>query len=133
MVNLIVGNKGSGKTKALIGAINQAFEKTKGNVVCIDKSLKLRFELNHSVRIVDVEEFNISSYSELYGLIAGLVSANYDIEEIFIDSILKIGGKNLSDLGEFLAKADATFKNVSLTITVSADKEELPDTVVSYM
>ena len=73
MVKLIVGNKGSGKTKRLIDMANQAVKTTNGNVVCVEKGLKLTYDLDYAVRLVDIENYNIHSYDSLYGFLAGLL------------------------------------------------------------
>lgn len=133
MVKIITGNKGSGKTKILIDMINTASKNTDGYVVCIDKSDKLRYDIGHSVRIVDTDKSMVYSFEAFYGLIAGLVAGNYDIKEIFVDSILKIGGADYDALGALLAKVDRlTGSEVEVVFTVSADKQELPENVAKY-
>jgi hypothetical protein len=90
MVKLIIGLKGSGKTKQLIEMANKAVETSPGNVVCIEKGNKLLFDVRHQVRLVDTAVFGIESAKELYGMVCGIIGANYDIKDIFIDSSLKI-------------------------------------------
>ncbi|MDE6593096.1 MAG: ATP-binding protein [Oscillospiraceae bacterium] len=133
MVKIITGKKGSGKTKVLIDMINAASKNTDGYVVCIDKSDKLRYDIPHSVRIVDTDVSNVYSFEAFYGLIAGLVAGNYDIKEIFVDSILKIGGADFEALGALLAKVDKlTGDEVHVVLTVSADLPELPESVAKF-
>lgn len=133
MVKIITGKKGSGKTKVLIDMINAASKNTDGYVVCIDKSDKLRYDIPHSVRIVDTDVSNVYSFEAFYGLIAGLVAGNYDIKEIFVDSILKIGGADFEALGALLAKVDKlTADEVHVVLTVSADLPELPESVAKF-
>ena len=133
MVKIITGNKGSGKTKVLIDMINAASQNTNGNVVCIDKSDKLRLNIPNSVRIVDTDVYSIYSFEAFFGLVAGLVAGNYDITDIFVDSILKVGGADFEALGALLAKVDKlTGNDVSVVFTVSADKGDLPESVVKY-
>lgn len=133
MVKVITGNKGSGKTKILIDMINAASANTDGYVVCIDKSDKLRYDIGHSVRIVDTDKSRVYSFEAFYGLIAGLVAGNYDIKDIFVDSILKIGGADFEALGALLAKVDKlTGNEVNVVFTVSADKADLPESVSKY-
>lgn len=134
MVKIITGNKGSGKTKVLIDMINAASQNTNGNVVCIDKSDKLRLNIPNSVRIVDTDVYSIYSFEAFFGLVAGLVAGNYDITDIFVDSILKVGGADFEALGALLAKVDKlTGNDVSVVFTVSADKGDLPESVVKYI
>ncbi len=133
MVKIITGKKGTGKTKVLIDMINNAAKKTDGYVVCIDKSEKLRYDIPTSVRIVDTDANNIYSFEAFYGLVAGLVAGNYDIKEIFVDSILKVGGADFEALGAMLNKIDKlTGSDVEVVFTVSADMEDLPETVSKY-
>ena len=133
MVKIITGKKGTGKTKILIDMINEASKKTDGYVVCIDKSEKLRYDIPTSVRIVDTDANNIYSFEAFYGLVAGLVAGNYDIKEIFVDSILKVGGADFEALGAVLNKIDKlTGNDVEVIFTVSADKADLPESVAKY-
>ena len=133
MVKIITGTKGSGKTKLLIDMINKAAKETNGYVVCIDKSEKLRYDIPTSVRIVDTDAYNIYSFEAFYGLTAGLVAGNYDIKEIFIDSILKVGGADFEALGAMFNKIDKlTGNDVEVVFTVSANKDDLPESVSKY-
>lgn len=134
MVKIVTGKKGTGKTKVLIDMINEASKNTNGYVVCIDKSEKLRYDIPTSVRIVDTEVNNIYSFEAFYGLVAGLVAGNYDIKEIFVDSILKVGGADFEALGAMLAKIDKlTGDDVSVIFTVSADNADLPEAVLKFV
>lgn len=134
MVKIVTGKKGTGKTKVLIDMINEASKNTNGYVVCIDKSEKLRYDIPTSVRIVDTEVNNIYSFEAFYGLVAGLVAGNYDIKEIFVDSILKVGGADFEALGAMLAKIDKlTGDDVSVVFTVSADNSDLPEAVLKFV
>ena len=133
MVKIITGNKGSGKTKILINQINEAAKNTKGFVCCIDKNDKLRYDIPHSVRIVGTDENSIYSFESFYGLVAGLHAGNYDITDIFVDSILKVGGADYEALGAMLAKIDKlTGEDVNVVLTVSADKSDLPEAVLKF-
>ena len=133
MVKIITGTKGTGKTKILIDMINNAAKATSGYVVCIDKSEKLRYDIPTNVRIVDTDANSIYSFEAFYGLVAGLVAGNYDIKEIFVDSILKVGGADFEALGAVLNKIDKlTGSDVKVTFTVSAELADLPESVSKF-
>lgn len=134
MVKIITGKKGTGKTKILIDMINEASKKSDGYVVCIDKSEKLRYDIPTNVRIVDTDANSIYSFEAFYGLVAGLVAGNYDIKEIFVDSILKVGGADFEALGAVLNKIDKlTGSDVKVTFTVSAELADLPESVSKFV
>ena len=94
MINLIPGKKGTGKTKILVDSIKEAVTTCKGNVVCIERGMKLTYDIPHKVRLVDAEEYGISSFDAFYGFVAGMLAGNYDIQEVYVDGILKIGGRD---------------------------------------
>ncbi len=134
MIKIVMGLKGTGKTKTLIEAVNNAAEVEHGNVVCIEKGDKLKFDISHKVRLVNSDEFDIKDFDMFYGFLCGLVAGNYDITHIFIDSVMKICGED--DLKAFDVFLDA-LKNipndVSVFMTVSRDVSEATDTVKRYM
>lgn len=134
MIQLIVGGKGSGKTKKMIDMINESAKTTPGNIVCIEKSMKLTYDINYKARLIDVDEYNISGYDMLYGFIAGILAGNYDIVEVYLDGVLKLGNHDLEGLGRLLDELGALVKeNVKMVVTVSADLETLPDSVCKYV
>jgi len=135
MIGLIVGPKGTGKTKALIGMIGEAVKETKGSVVCIEKGLKLTYDIDYSVRLVDIEHYDIAGFSALYGFIAGIMAGNYDITNIFVDATLKIGGKDLNEFAEMVKKLAELMKEheVKIVFTVSCDKNEVPDSIKEFI
>lgn len=133
MIKLITGKKGTGKTKILIDMINADAKAAKGNIVCIEKGAKLTYDIPHSVRLADVEEYDINGYDAFYGFIAGMFAGNFDICEVFVDSILKIGGKDFDALGTLLQKIDKIAKDVKIVFTVSADDSELPESVKAFI
>ena len=104
MINLIPGKKGTGKTKILVDSIKKAAENATGNVVCIERGMQLTYDLPHNVRLADAEEYGINSFDSFYGFVAGLMAGNYDIQEVFVDGILKIGGRDYDALGNMLEK-----------------------------
>lgn len=134
MVKLIVGKKGSGKTKAMLEVVNNAVDVEHGNVVFIARENRHMFDINHGARLVDVAEGGIADFSEFRGFIKGIMSQNYDITHIFIDSLLKIV-ENGDGLAGFIGELDSICKgnDIKFTITLSADKEELPEEIYAYI
>ena len=124
MITLILGKKGSGKTKKLMDLCNVAVEQSKGNVVFIEKDNTLTYDLSHKARLVAAEDYAIKCYSCFYGFIAGMCAGNYDITDIFVDSTLKIGGDDLEKLADFVEKLAKLEANI--TLSVSADKADIP-------
>lgn len=134
MIKLIVGAKGSGKTKTLIDMIDQATKTSAGNIVVIEKSMKLTTEINHKARLLDVDEYDISGADMLYGFVAGVLAGNYDITELFIDGILKVVDHDMEQAGKVLAEIDKiTANNVEVVVTVSANVEDLPESIKKYL
>ena len=134
MIKLIVGSKGSGKTKAMIDMINESAKTTTGNIVCIEKSMKLTYDVSHAVRLIDVDEYKIAGYDMLYGFVAGVLAGNYDIVEVYIDGILKIGNHDMEGLGKILDQLDAVAgESIKMVVTVSADEDKLTDAVKKYL
>ena len=134
MIQLITGRKGTGKTKTLIERINTAVAETNGCLVCVERGETLRRSISYKVRWVGVEQFDIAGYDNFYGFIAGMLAGNYDIKEIFVDGILKIGGADYDELGAMFAKLyKLTGNDTIVTFTVSADNDELPESVTKYL
>ena len=133
MVKIITGKKGSGKTKVLIDMIHEAAKSTSGNIVCIEKGLKLTYDINHSVRLTDMEDYNLEGIDMFYGFVNGMIAGNFDIKEIYVDGILKVVGRDYAELGILFDKLDKiTGDDIKCIITVSADDDELPDSVMKY-
>ncbi len=134
MIQLITGKKGTGKTKLLIDQISTAVKETNGCLVCIEKGETLRRSISYKVRWVGVEQFDIAGYESFYGFVAGMLAGNYDIKEIFVDGILKIGGADYVELGEMLDKlATLTGEDAKIVFTISEDNEALPESVTKYL
>lgn len=127
MITLIIGKKGSGKTKKLIEAVNDTAKSSLGNVVCVEKGDVLTYSVSHAVRLVDTDSYGISGYNEYYALICGIAAGNHDVTHIFGDATLKIGG-GIDGLESFLTRVSAIAEdsNIRFTFTISADESELP-------
>ncbi len=138
MIKLIVGTKGTGKTKTLIEMANKAAEESKGNVVCVEKGDKLAHELPNSVRLVNSDEYEIKGFANLYGFLAGFLAGNYDITHLFVDGTFKMGkmGDGEKDYEGFAAMIQKLAKvqsDAQIIFTVSCDPSDLPITVQDYI
>ena len=125
MIKIIIGKKGSGKTKLLVDMVNTAANESLGNVVCIEKGDTLTYSVTHKARLIDIDGFGISGYDEYYGMLAGIKSGNNDVTHIFGDATLRIGSRNYDELAAFFERI-AKIEDVEFIFTVSADKAELP-------
>ena len=162
MLKLIVGTKGSGKTKTMIDMIDKAVKTTSGNIVVIEKCMKLTTEINHSARLVDVDEYGVAGADMLYGFVAGVLAGNYDITELFLDGILRITDHDMAaaakvlnaidnsvvnvDGGSYSRNPDAQVykdrptlridkitSNIEVVVTVSADAADLPENLKKFV
>lgn len=139
MLRLIVGSKGSGKTKKLLNLVNEAAESTKGNVVCIEKGEALKFDLTRNIRLVDIEEYGIAGEGEYFGFLAGLLAGNYDITELFCDATYRIlcgdECKDAAVLEAFLLRVKdlAAEHETEVTFTISADLSDIPEALTPYV
>ena len=126
MITLILGKKGSGKTKRLMDMCNEAVATSKGNVLFIEKDSTLTYNLSHKVRLAAADEYAINGFDSFYGFIAGMCAGNYDITDIFVDSTLKIGGSK-EDLLAFVEKVKVLSEkaNTNIVMSVSADRSEV--------
>ena len=129
MVQLIVGEKGKGKTKELLDKVNKEVKEASGTFVYLDKSRKHMYELNNKVRLIDMSEYDIQNSSEFLGFISGVVSQDNDLEKMFLDSFLKISKAEDGERGEVLERLDTMGKKygVSFIVSLSKNKEDLPE------
>lgn len=134
MVKLIVGKKGTGKTKMLIEQVNATAAASKGCVICIEKGLTLDKDITHKVRLVETDSYKVDSAAALYGFVAGIAASNYDITDIYLDSTLRICG-SVEAMTEFLLKvAELTDRaEINFTATVSLAAEEVPEALKSFI
>ncbi len=135
MVKVIMGVKGTGKTKQMIDLINSAVNNEHGNVVCIEKGRKLTYDISYHIRLVEAEQYNLSTFEVMRGFISGLYAGNYDITHIFIDSLCKIVPSDCGpELDQFLAWLDnfSEKNNIKFTISISADESLASDDVKKF-
>lgn len=135
MVQLIVGNKGKGKTKHLLDKVNTDIKSANGNIVYLDKSSKHMHELDNKVRLINVTEYGIENADQFVGFINGIISQDYDLEQMFFDSFLKIAhleGKDITSVVSLLAKLSEERK-INFVLSVSMDESDLPENVKQYI
>ena len=135
MLKLIIGVKGTGKTKNLINLVNTAVENSHGDVVCIEKGTKLRYDVKYKARLIDVNEYFVSDAQSLYGFVAGIMASNHDVTDLFIDSYFKICNNDISAFEKFLLEVEAlAMKNeVNVLITASMPAEEATDVMKKFI
>ena len=135
MLKLMIGVKGTGKTKTLIEMVNNAQAETKGCVVCIEKGNKLRYDVNSQIRLIDTVEYLVADAQSLFGFIAGILASNYDVTDIFIDSCLKICNEDIVAFEKFLLEVEAlALKNdVNVVITSSMPNEDVSDVMRKFI
>lgn len=130
MVQLIVGEKGKGKTKHLLDKVNGAVKTASGNIVYLDKNSKHMYELKNAIRLIDTSEYPITNTDEFIGFICGIVSQDHDIEEMYLDSFRIVGfiddDNNIEPVLDKLTKISDQFK-VNFTISMSVDESNVPE------
>ena len=133
MVQLIVGNKGKGKTKHLLDQVNTVIKDAQGNVVYLDKSTKHMFELNNKIRLIDVSDYLVSNSDEFIGFICGIISQDHDLQHMYFDSFMKIACVNENDISSTIEKLEtisAKF-HVDFVLSISVDEKSLPENLKS--
>ena len=133
MIKLLVGVKGTGKTKALISAVNEALENSKGYVVCIEKGEKLRHEVTYNARLINTDAYFVNDAADLYGFIAGILASNSDITDIFVDSALKICGNDTVAFENMLGRLKGITNDINLVMTSSITVEDCPEGIKAYI
>lgn len=129
MVQLIVGNKGKGKTKQLLDKVNNEVKEISGNIVYLDKSTKHMYELNNKVRLIDVSQYMIENENEFIGFVCGIISQDHDLQQMYFDSFLKIACLEGRDITATVNKLEALSSkfDVSFIISISMDESQLPE------
>ena len=131
MIQLIVGEKGKGKTKVLLEKVGEAAASAKGNVVFIDKDMSHIYEVKNTVRLINSSDYGISSPDEFKGFISGIMSADHDLEDLFIDRFLLVSyqkDKDKDEVADSLRKIEelSNKSDVKITVSLSLAKEQLP-------
>ena len=128
MIKLIIGNKGSGKTKRLIELINEAVKKSDGTIVCIEKSPLLTYEVTHKARLIETERYGVEGSDAFYGMLSGILAQDHDITEIFVDATFKIIGRDYEEFADLIEKVKklSEITDTDFVFTVSEDEDKLP-------
>lgn len=134
-MKLIIGVRGTGKTKQLIEMVNNAAQESKGSVICIEYSNKLNFDITYKARLIDATKFHIDDAHKLTGFVAGIAASNHDITDLFIDSALKICKGDINALAQAIADIDELTQktDINCVITISADPTECPESLKKFM
>ena len=135
MIHVIMGLKGSGKTKKMIDSINDTLAHAAGDVVCIEYGKKLTYDVNYKVRLVDSQEYAITNTAMLKGFISGLHAGNFDITHVFIDNLYKTIGHDVAAAEEFISWCAqfAAINNMNITMTISEDPANLSEETKKYL
>ena len=133
MVQLIVGEKGKGKTKHLLDKVNSEVKTIPGNIVYLDKSTKHMYELNNKVRLIDVSQYLIENNAEFLGFISGIISQDHDLQQMYFDSFLKIAKLEGQDITAAIAKLEKISEifKVDFILSVSMNESALPEELKS--
>ena len=133
MVQLIVGVKGKGKTKVLLDKVNSQIQTVEGSIAYLDKSTKHMYELNNKIRLIDVSAFSLKNADEFVGFILGIISQDHDLQQMYLDSFIKIAkleGADITDTIKELELISEKFK-VDFTLNVSMDAADIPEAIKS--
>ena len=129
MVQLIMGVKGKGKTKVLLDKVNSQIQKVEGNVVYLDKSTKHMYELNNKIRLINVADYPIKNADAFLGFILGIISQDHDLQEMYLDSFLKIANLEDKDITETVQKLEEISKVFNVDFTLSVSLDEVPEAI----
>ena len=135
MIKVIYGAKGTGKTKTLIDLANKSVQTSPGHVVVVEKGNKLIFDVKHQIRLIDTDEYGVKGADELYGLVCGALSANFDFKDLSIDSSLKICKDDMPAFVDFVKEIDklAAVAGYNCVMTVSAAIEDCKGELAAYI
>ena len=135
MIKVIYGAKGTGKTKMMIDAANETVKVAKGHMIFITDSKRGMYDLEREVRFIDTSDYDVAGEAALCGFVKGVIAGNNDNEYVFIDGVVRIAGKPVQEMAAFFYMLEKVAKDSGITVTVSVSetKEELPDFVTKYL
>lgn len=135
MIRIICGPKGSGKTKRIIAAANEAVEGAKGHLVFITDTKRYMYDLRREVRFIDVSDYSVAGEDALCGFVKGVIAGSYDNEYVYVDGIARIAGKALKDMAQTFYMLDkvSESRGLEIILTCSCAEEELPDFAKKYL
>ncbi len=135
MIKIIVGSKGSGKTKKIIDAANEAVDTAKGHLIFITDTKRYMYDLKRQIRFIDVSDYSIAGEDALCGFIKGAVAGSYDNEYVFLDGITRITGKAVKDMAQifYMLERLSQLRSLKIYLTCSCAEEELPDFAKKYL
>lgn len=131
MIKVIYGSKGTGKTKQMIEIANATIEQAKGHIIFVTDTKRGMYDLEREVRFIDVTDFDVAGEAALCGFVKGVIAGNHDNEYVFIDGVMRIAGKPVSEMASFFYMLEKVANDNGLTVyvSISAAKDELPDFV----
>ena len=135
MIKVVYGAKGTGKTKMMIDAANATVPVAKGHMIFITDSKRGMYDLEREIRFIDTTDYDVAGETALCGFVKGVIAGNHDNEYVFIDGVVRIAGKPVQEMAAFFYMLEKVAKEsgVTITVSVSAEKEELPDFVTKYL
>ncbi len=135
MIKIICGPKGSGKTKRIIDAANEAVKTAKGHLIFVTDTKRYMYDLKREIRFIDVSDYSIAGEDALCGFVKGAIAGGYDNEYLYVDGIARISGKQLKDMAQFFYMIEklAQLRDLHVYITCSCAEEELPDFAKKYL
>jgi len=134
MLKLIIGVKGTGKTKTLIDMVNKTAEESAGSVVCIERGVKLRYDVKYKTRLINTNDYLVFDAQSLFGFVAGILASNHDVTDLYVDSALKICNDDINAFEKMIIEIDelAEKHNVNVVMTSSIPVEEASEIVNKY-
>ena len=131
MVQLIAGQKGKGKTTEILNRVNEEIKTASGNIVFIDRNNKHMYELNNKIRLIDVSGYPVSNRDEFIGFVCGIISQDHDIQSMYLDRFMKCAAIGKEEILDTIRRFDrlSSMFNINFVISVSLDKEELPEEI----